>query len=104
MLLFNTNFKFWKILIFNMVMFYCSQGMRFYVDNDNIKKTLDNIASVLKSGALLLISVLDGDTKNNERSYIKVGEFEYDKNALTIVEARATGEFAEVANAQILDK
>ncbi len=28
------------ILIFNMVMFYCSQGMRFYVDNDNIVTTL----------------------------------------------------------------
>ncbi|MBQ8425079.1 MAG: class I SAM-dependent methyltransferase [Clostridia bacterium] len=51
-----------------------------YIDNDNIKNTFDNIATIMKSGALLLISVLDGDSKNEERSYIKVGDKEYDKN------------------------
>ena len=51
-----------------------------YIDNDNIKKTFENIANVMKSGALLLVSVLNGELKNEERSYIKVGDVEYDKN------------------------
>jgi len=50
-----------------------------YIDNSKMKIAFENISSVMKIGALLLVSVLDGNSKNDERSYIKVNDNEYDK-------------------------
>ena len=51
-----------------------------YITPNNMKQCLDNIGSVLKSGALLLVSVLDGSDKNDERSYVTLNDEKYDKN------------------------
>lgn len=51
-----------------------------YVLPELMHSTLDNIASVMKSGALLLVSVLDGSDKNLERSLVTLNNEKYDKN------------------------
>jgi 2-polyprenyl-3-methyl-5-hydroxy-6-metoxy-1,4-benzoquinol methylase len=51
-----------------------------YILPENMKTVIDNIASVLKSGALLLVSVLDGSNKNMERSLVTLDNQKYDKN------------------------
>lgn len=51
-----------------------------YIVKEDLKKTFKNIASVLKSGALLLVSVLDGQDKDEKESLVKVNGEEYDKN------------------------
>ena len=50
-----------------------------HVNISKMKKTLKNIADVLREGGLLLISSFDGVGKNYERSYTKIDGDEYDK-------------------------
>lgn len=51
-----------------------------HVGVQNMKKTFDNMASVLKKGGLLLISSFDGVGKNYEKSYVNIDGDAYDKN------------------------
>ena len=51
-----------------------------YITPENMKTCISNIANILKSGALLLISVLDGKGKNDERSLTTINGENYDKN------------------------
>ena len=51
-----------------------------YIENSKMKDAFENISSVLKSGGLLLVSVLNGNDKNNERSFVKLNGEDYDKN------------------------
>lgn len=69
--------------------------------NDGGKFTVYTDSASGKQGDTVVVKF---NIRNNPGLCAMFFEFEYDKNALTIVEARATGEFAEVANAQILDK
>ena len=48
-----------------------------YIDIMKINKVIDNFAGVLKSGGLLFISVLDGNGKNEQKSYSFIDEKEY---------------------------
>ncbi len=51
-----------------------------HVDITKMKATLENIASVLKKGGLLLLSSCDGVGKNPEKSYVKIDGDTYDKD------------------------
>lgn len=51
-----------------------------YIKEEKMERTFSNIAGVLKSGALLLVSVLDGEGTNEERSFVSAHGEEYDKN------------------------
>lgn len=49
-----------------------------YIKEDKLGIAFENLANILKSGALLLISVLDGEGLDEELSKVVVGEEEYD--------------------------
>ena len=51
-----------------------------HVDIQNMKKTFDNIAEILKKGGLFLLSVCDGTGKNAKKSYVKIDGVSYDKD------------------------
>lgn len=51
-----------------------------HVDIQNMKKTFDNVADVLKKGGLFLISACDGTGKNAQKSYVKIDGVSYDKD------------------------
>ena len=51
-----------------------------HVDVQNMRKTFDNIAEVMKKGALLLVSSYDGVGKNYEKSYVSIDGVNYDKS------------------------
>ena len=48
-----------------------------YIDIMKINKTIDNFAKIMKKGALLFISVLDGNGKNEQKSYSFIDGEEY---------------------------
>lgn len=51
-----------------------------HIDVDKIRETLQNIASALKRGGLLVVSVIDGVGKNIEKSLIRIDNDVYDRN------------------------
>lgn len=51
-----------------------------YLDEKDLESAFKNIAEILRSGSLLLVSVLNGSEKNVEHSYVKLNGEDYDKN------------------------
>ena len=51
-----------------------------YVDITKLKNVFDNFSSVLKRGGLLFLSILNGNGKNEQKSYSVIDGEEYDLN------------------------
>lgn len=79
---------------------YVSQDAEQPNVNDDGKFTLYTDSVSGKPGDTVIVKF---NIKNNPGLCAMFFEFEYDKNALSIVEARATGEFNEIASASIIE-
>lgn len=58
---------------------FCNSVLN-YIDITKLKMVLDNFAEVVKTGGLLFVSVLNGNGKNEQKSYSFIDGEEFDLN------------------------